>query len=228
MDPLTWTILMRSLERLIVVLGGCLAIYCGYRLFLAMPSKEKGVGKFELPGGISIHLSRVGPGVFFSLFGALVLVASFHYGITFKNNSFVGVPNPGASDQVAAVAGGDGSAETDVAAAKPQPSASASYSGVGSTTRAADTVSDRLDAARTVERLNRAADALRTDLDVFERGDLRRAIREAKVDVMRHQWADDAWGPFSTFQKWQHDGEKDPPPKSIAEAVRVYRGKGAN
>lgn len=84
MDPLVITIVMRFVERLIVVLGACLALYCGYKLFLAMPSREHGAGQLDLPGGVSIHISRVGPGVFFSLFGAVILAMSFHYGVAME------------------------------------------------------------------------------------------------------------------------------------------------
>lgn len=73
MDPLILTIVTRSVERLLVVLAGALAIYLGCRLFIDMPNAERGSGKANLPGGISIFLSRVGPGVFFSLFGAIVI-----------------------------------------------------------------------------------------------------------------------------------------------------------
>ena len=73
MDPLILTIVTRSVERLLVVLAGALAIYLGCRLFIDMPKAERGSGKANLPGGISIFLSRVGPGVFFSLFGAIVI-----------------------------------------------------------------------------------------------------------------------------------------------------------
>ena len=67
----------RGIERLLIVAAGALSIYLGYRLFLQMPSRPKGdeggEGKVTLPGGISIFISRVGPGVFFGLFGAAVI-----------------------------------------------------------------------------------------------------------------------------------------------------------
>src|SRR3546814_17565740 len=84
MDPVIVTIVMRSIERLVVVGGACVAIWCGYRLFLAMPSRERGAGKLELPGGVSIHVSRVGPGVFFPLFGATIIGLSRDYGIAYS------------------------------------------------------------------------------------------------------------------------------------------------
>ena len=72
-------ILLRSLERILSVLIGGLSIYLGYRLFLKIPQQTDSSGKIILPGGISIFLSRVGPGVFFSLFGTLVVGLSLYY-----------------------------------------------------------------------------------------------------------------------------------------------------
>ena len=70
-------VLTRAAERMLLVLVGALAIYLGYSLFLRMPNaakgKQDGEGKIELPGGVSIFLTRVGPGIFFALFGIAVI-----------------------------------------------------------------------------------------------------------------------------------------------------------
>src|SRR5688572_8561747 len=72
MDSDLITIAARHLERLLIVVAGGLSIVLGYRMFLAIPraGEDKGEGKLELPGGISVYVTRVGPGVFFALFGA--------------------------------------------------------------------------------------------------------------------------------------------------------------
>ena len=72
-------ILIRGIERIVIVLGGSLSIFLGYRLFINLPEKSDQSGEIKLPGNISIYLSRVGPGVFFSLFGVAVLVASLYF-----------------------------------------------------------------------------------------------------------------------------------------------------
>lgn len=69
MDPAV----LRSLERLLAVTIGGLSILLGYRLFLAMPQQRDSAGTVKLPWNISIALSRVGPGVFFALFGAAIV-----------------------------------------------------------------------------------------------------------------------------------------------------------
>jgi hypothetical protein len=50
---------MRMLERIVVVLGGVLSMYLGFRLFQV----KAAVAEFSV--------SRVGPGVFFAFFGCL-------------------------------------------------------------------------------------------------------------------------------------------------------------
>lgn len=65
MDPLV----LRFAERITAVLIGGLAIFLGYRLFISVPEIKDAGGNFKLPWNISIVMTRVGPGVFFALFG---------------------------------------------------------------------------------------------------------------------------------------------------------------
>src|SRR5262245_58943366 len=145
-DPILLTIVTRMFERILVVGAGALAIYLGYRLFVNMPEHDKGSGKVVLPGGISIFLSRVGPGVFFSLFGAVILGLSFHYGIKYDNGneqSWVG-----------------------------SPVVYESFSGIAPSASAADPVDalrERNAALVAIGALNRAAAELRADLPAYER-----------------------------------------------------------
>lgn len=72
--------LWRAVERFANVLIGALAIYLGYKLFMNLPERreeKKGEMKLMLPGDISVYVSRVGPGVFFALFGTAVVLMSF-------------------------------------------------------------------------------------------------------------------------------------------------------
>lgn len=210
MDPVIVTIVMRSIERLMVVAGASIAIWCGYRLFLAMPSRERGAGKLELPGGVSIHVSRVGPGVFFTLFGATILGLSLHYGVAVTN-----APAPAAAVEPALAYAGHGKAVVTSAA---------SYSGIGS----APGVTVPVDASRrtavavTVERLGRAAGSLDPSLDTFERGDIERALRTARVELLAAVWDEQSWGPLEAFRLWIAQGEPEPPP-AIAGGVAAYR-----
>lgn len=64
----------RVLERLAVVSIAGVLIYFGYKLFLNLPDKTDAEGKVVLPGNVSVYLSRIGPGAFFALFGAVIMV----------------------------------------------------------------------------------------------------------------------------------------------------------
>lgn len=209
-DPIVITIVMRFIERFIVVAGGCLAIYCGYRLFLAMPSAEKGTGKLELPGGVSIHVSRVGPGVFFSLFGAVILAFSYHYGVSVDNSGIAAAP----AQQVAPAPG------TAVASAEPRRT---TFSGMAGTPSVEPDASTLVAVAIDIERLNRAAARLDPALDATTRSDIRRSLRAARVALMQANWSDAEWGDRATFVTWLAAGEPLPPPDAIGGAVEVYR-----
>src|SRR4051794_33806218 len=65
---------------LAVMIGG-LSIFLGYRLFIKLPERTDSSGKLVLPGGISVFVSRVGPGVFFCVFGVVVLVMALQNGL---------------------------------------------------------------------------------------------------------------------------------------------------
>jgi hypothetical protein len=71
-DPLV----LRFLERLICVVIGGMTIYLGYRLFLSLPDYRDSAGKFVLPLNTSVVVARVGPGVFFALFGSVAVAIS--------------------------------------------------------------------------------------------------------------------------------------------------------
>jgi hypothetical protein len=81
MDPIT----LRFAERLVAVLFGGMAIYLGYRLFLLVPDRRGGEGRFTFPWDVSVVLARVGPGVFFALFGALVVGTSLVKGVEWRS-----------------------------------------------------------------------------------------------------------------------------------------------
>src|SRR5918996_4726813 len=78
-------LLLRGLERLAVVLIGGMAIYLGYRLFLAVKAEASGEAKISLPGDVTVMVSRVGPGVFFALFGSIVVAASLYFSIRYSD-----------------------------------------------------------------------------------------------------------------------------------------------
>src|SRR5689334_5936585 len=72
MDAQTLATVIRGVERVIIVAVAALCISLGYALFQSVPTDHESGGKFEFANA-KIVLSKVGPGVFFALFGSLVL-----------------------------------------------------------------------------------------------------------------------------------------------------------
>ena len=80
MDPQSLTIIVGAFQRTLGILIGGMLVYFGYRLFLSLPGKrgrDGGSGEFSLGGANKVKLSKVGPGVFFAIFGAGLIAYSF-------------------------------------------------------------------------------------------------------------------------------------------------------
>src|SRR5262249_37230319 len=72
MDAQMLAILFRGGERLGIVAIAALCIWFGYKLFQSLPAERHASGTLTLPSA-KLVMSKVGPGVFFALFGGLVL-----------------------------------------------------------------------------------------------------------------------------------------------------------
>ncbi|HUI97748.1 MAG TPA: hypothetical protein VLX44_18475 [Xanthobacteraceae bacterium] len=72
MDAQLLATAFRGGERLGIVAVAALCIWLGYRLFQSLPAEHSAGGTLTLPSA-KLVMSKVGPGVFFALFGALVL-----------------------------------------------------------------------------------------------------------------------------------------------------------
>ncbi len=211
MDNQTLVVTLREAERILVDLGGALAIYLGFQLFLRMPGRERGEGKFELPGGVSIYVSRVGPGVFFSLFGAAILGLSLIHGVSL--------------DATRSVTSAAASPER-VAAAPGQTVEGTHYSGATAPAPDIDPALaefERSAVVLAIHNLNRVPAALRPDLSASERLEIEQAIAAAKLRLLKSVWDPDQWGEFVPFRQWVDQGETNPPPPAVARAAAVYR-----
>ncbi len=72
MDVSALIVMFRGLERLVIVIAAGFSVWLGYRLFQALPTTHGSDGSLQLPSA-KVTLSKVGPGVFFVLFGVAVL-----------------------------------------------------------------------------------------------------------------------------------------------------------
>jgi hypothetical protein len=204
-------ITLRFIERILAVIIGGLAVFLGYQLFVKIPESRDSQGKITLPWGISVILSRVGPGVFFALFGVAVVTYSLHKGLEFSEQKSV----PSAEVKGPAPTTGTVSeVHKFIWGAAPTPE--------GEQAARADA---RALLQREIAILNNITHSLRADLPDYERTPIEFAIPRIKFALMKPMWGEAAegWGTPSEFENWLKDGEPDPPPSHIAKAVEYYR-----
>jgi hypothetical protein len=214
MDSDLIAIAARHLERLLIVVAGGLSIVLGYRMFLAIPRAEKdeGEGKLELPGGVSIYVTRVGPGVFFALFGALVLALGLQQGLKLEVREQRPAP------------GGQATGETPgVATVTERRYSSLSTAGGSSQQREAERTG-ALDTVGQLARLAGALDGRRTDVLQQQRLDFGLALADARMRLLASVW-DERWGSYAELVRWVQAGETGAPPSAARPAVRAYRGE---
>ncbi len=182
-------LLLRGIERLLIVLIGGMAIYLGYRLFLTVRAEAEGEAKITLPHDVTVMVSRVGPGVFFALFGSLVITASLYFSIRY-------------SDAERAYSGmADRLAGAPISAAAPAILPAAADP---------DDADEALELARVrlrqeIEFLNRLPGLLEASLSEGQQTTAARHLREIKLRLMTSVWADD-WSEPSAFRLWAEDG----------------------
>lgn len=189
-------VLLRFMERIIAVAIGGLAIYLGYRLFRLVPESKDSEGRVTFTKDLSIVVSRVGPGVFFALFGALVVGFSIYRNV--EVGGFVGAPPPAAYFQ-----GVGNAAVTTEAAAK------------------SDT---RMLLRREIAILNTLPTLLDPALPAQDRSHVELAIPRIKLALMKPAWGEAAggWGTPEAFERWLKEGDGGPPPDEISEAVKYF------
>src|SRR5262249_51946777 len=81
-----WAVTGRLLERLLVVFFAGLSVYLGYRLFVQIPTLRESSGEVKFPAlDMTAKVTRVGPGVFFAIFGVAVLLSSYIHPISVES-----------------------------------------------------------------------------------------------------------------------------------------------
>jgi hypothetical protein len=190
--------LLRALERVIAVIIGGLSIYLGYRLFLAVKATGEGTGEVKLPGNVAVMVSRVGPGVFFALFGAVVVGASLAFPVRYNETELKTV-------------GGTSVQKKDISGigAESAISSAASTSGIDSE-GAPDQEAlefERLRVREHIAFLNQLMRLVHPALPEAQRQRVRAKTLAAKLQLMHAVWGQD-WGRFEDFQLWAEGGGK--------------------
>ena len=200
MDPQSLVIIMRMVERILGVLIGGVLIYFGYRLFLdarVKRGRSDGSGDFTLAGGNKIKLSKVGPGIFFALFGAGLIVFSLTRSVSLTTTGPVAAPSA------------KGSAANTVATVKFLGAASLPENDE-------DRARRRTEMQQQITALNRAVDRA----SAAERPELELAVGYSKLALMERLWADE-WGDLADFREWLEKGGAPPP--GIKTAVEIFQ-----
>lgn len=199
MDPLLAVIWSRAAERVLVVVAGIAAIWIGYRLFALMPTRKEGESKLELPGGISIFISRVGPGTLFALFGAGLIAYSATRPVTFERDGL-----------------GDGQTANAASRVRLQ---TMTDTGTAATARPA-LPAQSLSREAAVAMINTWLRETTAGANSRSVGQRTMAAREAKLAIMREVWDASRWGPYDSFHQWviEKGGSGEPPPQNAGAA----------
>jgi hypothetical protein len=175
---------------------------------MKLPEKTDSSGKVVLPGGISIWMSRVGPGVFFALFGAAIVAYSFASTVKVTNEQSGGL----AKAPSAATAEAPAVSRQEIAA-------------MSGRTDGAGTKEERelqLTVLRgTIADLNATIARLQRDASPPERNRLIGGLQTAKMLLLRGAW-DPAWGDPLRLQSWINTGAVLPAPAGMDEPVALY------
>jgi hypothetical protein len=194
-------IIFRMVERILGVLIGGVLIYFGYRLFLSLAGKrgrDHGAGEFSFAGN-KMKLSRVGPGVFFALFGAGLIVFSLVKPVSLT-------VSPRAAKSSAPKSGVVAASEFKFVGAVSVPETDQ------------DRERLRAETQQDILALNRALDGA----DAAGRPGLERAVSRAKFALMEPLWAED-WGDVADFRDWLDKSGN--PPATIQPAVDYFQRK---
>ena len=207
---------IRALERVLVVGIGALSICLGYLLFRAVKATGESEAHIKLPGDATVMLTRVGPGVFFALFGTLVIGASFVYPVSYTET--VRTTGQGIEKQTRV---------TGIVASPVGSSDAAGTQGGGTQSSAqSDSVHaaremDRLRARRWIELLNQMQGASEPRFSEAQRARVRRDVAGAKLYLMKTVWAED-WGPYEDFVAWTEGGADPIAAKRFGSAPEFF------
>jgi hypothetical protein len=159
-----------------------------------------------LPGGISVYLSRIGPGAFFALFGACLVGFSFHSTVEASRM--------------------DPALETTQTAEQRRGDWSSYKGAAGHTVMDTATLSAQRAAARTaIHNLNQVALNLPTSWTPGRVSEMRATIRKARLAIVAEVWGQD-WEDFGAFRLWVDAGENDPVPAAFTEpATMLHHGE---
>lgn len=191
------------LMRLLQISAGVLLCVLGYRLFARVPTADSGAD-ISMATHLKLNFTRIGPGVFFALFGAAVLVQALANPLRLERQAAAvqgAAPAASAASAFQAAAGGErlmitGATATSVVVTMPQ--------------------LDEATLTRHLRFANGLTDLLKPGLAMDSRVAFENSQRELKLSLMRAGWQPD-WGDRAAFEIWVLD-RRAPPPSRAALA----------
>jgi hypothetical protein len=167
------------LLRLGMLGAGVIFCWFGFRLF--SKSHSPGDAQFAVKDYLKLNLSQVGPGVFFSLFGAAILIYSIH-----------------------------NSPSLNLKEVTPDKDYAVDVKGAGSTPATSTDRGTRLQASNQIAFINRI-DTESGSIATQDLGDIARMSRQIRLSIMRSVWNKDEWDDPADFAAWVRDpSEKKP------------------
>ena len=192
------------LLRLLQIGAGVLLCVLGYRLFARVPTADS-AADISMATHLKLNFTKIGPGVFFALFGAAVLVQA--------------LANPLRLERQAAAL--QGAAAAASAASSSQAAAGGERLMItGATATSVVVTMPALDEAALTRHLrfaNALTDLLKPGLAMDRRVAFENSQRELKLSLMRAGWQPD-WGDRAAFETWVLD-RRAPPPSRAALAL---------
>jgi hypothetical protein len=200
----------RGLERLIAVLIGAFCVYLGYKLFDKLPEKSDSSGKTILPGGISIYFSRVGPGIFFALFGAVIIIYSIITQVSINDPMFAINASDKDSTRIRQI------------------TYFGNQKGIIDSTEIEkyryDTRDYILKLNQLTTSLNKSISDKSTKFDEQLVTDINIMMPEIKHILMARVWAED-WGDYKNFKRWVKNKNYSDYPDAIKTAAEIFNKK---
>ena len=184
--------ILRGVERIVIVMLGGLSIYLGFALFKLIPRQRDNQGKVVFPGGISIFLSRVGPGVFFALFGTIVIESAMLSPVETTVKSPDTTSGKQSQSEIQTIQMGPDSMPTT-----------------------------ELVRLKTLLRsLNRMPNLVRSDLESSQKKDFEDDIKKIKLELLNATWGKS--NDWSTFVDWVNSGAIGPAPLGFEVASELF------
>jgi hypothetical protein len=185
--------------RILALLVGAALCYLGFQLFRSIPVTEHGAAELSGAGGYTIKLTRIGPGIFFALFGTLIVIWCLNSSLSFIEKS--SCADGAVMERKTSAATPDRGVQTD-----------GTHQAQRNTVEQEIIWLNRLASVLTSEQVQR----LQLWPDVI--------VPDIKRRLMVGVWDDDQWGDRNRFVRWLNEtgGLSEPDERHTAAAAAFF------